>query len=250
MGDRRDSYRGFAKHYDLYQWDWFAHSSGSALIGLLDERGLKGGRLLDAGCGTGTLSIALAAHGYRVTGIDLSEAMLEAARRKDKAGSVRWRTADITRFDLPGGEDPFDVVVCVTDTLNHLETLDEWEAAFRRFAACLRPGGRLFFDAVTCYGLENLNKFAMDDVCDQTMILGAIYEPAARRSTVRVTLFVPAEGKRLYEKITETITEWGQPVKGIFERLERAGFGEIERPWSKALDPEKEPRLQVLAVRR
>src|SRR5712691_1465420 len=51
---------------------------------------------LDAGCGTGFLSLELAARGHRVTGVDFAPAMLEAARRKASAQSlaVRFEQAD------------------------------------------------------------------------------------------------------------------------------------------------------------
>src|SRR5260370_31267174 len=46
------------------------------------------GRLLDLGCGTGRLLVALAARGYRVVGVDLSGPMLEAARAKAAAAGA------------------------------------------------------------------------------------------------------------------------------------------------------------------
>lgn len=247
---RHDSYRSFAAHYDLYGLDWFATMYGERLLRLLEERGQRTGRVLDAGCGTGSLALLLAGRGYGVVGIDLSEAMIEIARRKDANGSVTWRVADITAFDVLDTGGPFDLVTCVADTLNHLETLDEWEAAFRCFAAHLRPGGRLLLDAMTCRGLERLDKFGVSELDDKTLLVSIIYEPAARRSTLKAISFVPAATAGLYEKAVEAITEWGQPVAGIFERLARAGFGPPERLWSRSEDPEDEDRLMVLAERR
>jgi SAM-dependent methyltransferase len=249
MSERHDSYAGFAGHYDLYNWDWFASAYGERLINLLDERGLARCRVLDAGCGTGTLALMLAGRGCRVTGVDLSEAMLDVARLKEEASAVTWRQGDITRLDLGVRGEPFDLVTCVSDTLNHLDSLDEWENAFRRFAAHLRPGGALFFDVMTCRGLRRLDRFGADEVEGRTLLLNAIWEPSARRSTVKVTSFAPASGGPLYEKATETITEWGQSVSEIFGRLERARFSGPSRPWSRAEDPESEERLMAFAVK-
>ena len=254
MAEHHDSYLGFARHYDRHGWDWYAHANSQRLLVLLQERGLSGGKILDAGCGTGTLALSLASRGYGVTGIDLSEEMLAVARSKDPAGSVIWREGDITRFDLrePGG---FDAILCVADTLNHLETLDEWEAAFSRFAVHLRPGGRLFIDAVTCLGLERLDKYSVVERDEQTLILGIIYERGRRRSTLKATSFARRSGDGLYERATETVTEWGQPVAGIIERLRKAGFTEVERPWASSPetaaqdDPERHERLTLLARR-
>lgn len=100
MHQRHDAYERFASHYDLHGWDWFALAHGEKLLRLLSERGPTCGRLLDAGCGTGSLALQLAGRGYDVVGFDLSGALLEVARRKDTARAVTWRQADITGFDL------------------------------------------------------------------------------------------------------------------------------------------------------
>jgi len=73
--------------------------------------------------------------------------------------------------------------------------------------------------------------------------------PATRRSTLKITSFVPVQGTVLWERATETITEWGQPVQEIFARLTGAGFQPPERLWPRAEDPEKEERLALLVRR-
>jgi SAM-dependent methyltransferase len=213
----------------------------------MEERGLTGCRVLEAGCGTGTLALELAQRGHRVVGTDLSESMISAARKKDSTGRVAWHVADITTLDLTGREEAFDLGTCVADTLNHLETLDLWEQAFRRLAAHLRSGGWLFFDVMTCRGLERLDKFVAEERDGRMLVAAIVYEPAARRSTVKVTSFVPSPGTGLFERAAETITEWGQPVSGILERLESVGFHSLERPFAQQDDPELDDRLGILA---
>ena len=62
--------------------------------------------VLDLGCGTGTLSCALAERGHRVTGVDPAAAMLAVARRKPHAEQVEWVESSAQdyrserRFDL------------------------------------------------------------------------------------------------------------------------------------------------------
>ena len=51
------------------------------------------------------------------------------------------------------------------------------------------------------------------------------------------------------ERATETITEWGQEVKEIQNRLTWAGFGSTERLWPAGDDPEKEERLALYSRR-
>jgi SAM-dependent methyltransferase len=246
MVGRHDAYRGIARHYDLHKMDWYAATYGKRLRKILTDRGLAGCSVLDAGCGTGTLALAMAGHGHRVTGLDLSEALLGEARAKDASRAVRWVHGDVTESDL--GE-TFDAITCVADVLNHLETLDDWERAFRCFARHLRPGGYLIFDVLTCLGLERQDTYSTQDRNGGVLILGVIWEPASRRSTLKITSFVPADRPGLYERASETISEWGHPVAAIDDRLTRAGFGQPERPWADSEDPEAEERLAVLAPR-
>lgn len=75
------------------------------------------GRALDLGCGTGTSSLFLAAHGWDVTGIDFAPNAIRAARRKadraDLAGRVTFRAGDVSRLDVLPAQPPFDLAVDV-----------------------------------------------------------------------------------------------------------------------------------------
>ncbi len=246
MSERHDAYRGFAAHYDLHMMDWYASVYWPRLRENLQARGLTAGKVLDAGCGTGTLALQLADAGYEVAGVDLSPALLEKARAKDKDKRIRWIQGDITRLAL--GE-TFDGITCVSDVLNHLSSIDEWEQAFRGFYRHLNPGGWVFFDAMTSHGLAELDTYSTNDRPSRCLIMGVIWEPATRRSTLKITSFVPVQGTVLWERATETITEWGQPVQEIFARLTGAGFQPPERLWPRAEDPEKEERLALLVRR-
>jgi ubiquinone/menaquinone biosynthesis C-methylase UbiE len=101
--------------------------------------GRKAVDALDAGCGTGFLSLELAGRGHRVTGVDFAPAMLAEARRKaaERGASIRFEEADAE--NLPFAERSFDLVISrhVLWTLPHPEAaIDEWKRV-------LRPGGRL-----------------------------------------------------------------------------------------------------------
>ena len=248
MTIRHDAYRRLAGHYDLHGWDWYARTYGARLIALLRERGLTpGASILDAGCGTGSLAVLFAREGYRVTGVDLSPEMIAHARLKDSAGEVDWRVGDITSLELGT---TFDAVVSVADVFNHLESLDEWEAALRRFHEHLRPGGLVCIDAMTCRGLEQMDVQSVQERGGITLILAIIYECATRRSTLKVISFVPSPVEAsLYARAQETITEWGQPVADVIPRFASAGFSEIERVWTMADDPEADDRATLLARR-
>jgi len=92
-------------------------------------------RVLDVGCGTGVIGLLFAEMGHRVTGVDLSEAMMAKAREKASAQnlSIELRTGDAEH--LPFDDGSFDVVVNrhLLWTLPHPETaLNEWYRVLKK----------------------------------------------------------------------------------------------------------------------
>src|SRR5258708_891745 len=95
--------------------------------------------ILDIGCGTGSLSVVMAGLGPALTRIPLSPAMIAQARAKANAAGCRiaFQVMDAARPSLAPGQ--FDVAVC----RHLLWALPEPAAVLRRWAALLRPAGRL-----------------------------------------------------------------------------------------------------------
>jgi len=75
------------------------------VVNFIDAR--NGSKILDVATGTGKQAFAFAKKGYEVIGIDLSEAMLKVAHKKNKYGNVKFETADAT--DLRFEDNSFDV---------------------------------------------------------------------------------------------------------------------------------------------
>lgn len=103
----------------------------------------SGLRTLDLGCGTGRHALWLAESGAVVTALDFSEGMLEIARSKPHAQSVRFVQHDL-HHPLPFVEGEFDLVVSGL-VLEHLQELDGFFAETRRV---LRQGGRAVISAM------------------------------------------------------------------------------------------------------
>ncbi|MFO8007799.1 MAG: class I SAM-dependent methyltransferase [Candidatus Brocadiia bacterium] len=101
--------------------------------------------VLDAGCGTGAYVVPLARAGYRLTGIDLSEAMLERCRAKLERRGLRAELRQQGMQDLDG-LDAFDAVICMGSAICYLLETEEMVAALRRMRQALRPGGLLVVD--------------------------------------------------------------------------------------------------------
>lgn len=128
--------------------DWASRLEveGPFLFRLLEQN--KARTILDAACGSGGHALALAGRGYNVVGTDISPAMIELARAKAAAfDSASFYVAELG--DLASHFPPFDVVLCLGNSLPHLLTEADLTRALADLTACLRPGGLLI--------LHNLN---------------------------------------------------------------------------------------------
>jgi 2-polyprenyl-3-methyl-5-hydroxy-6-metoxy-1,4-benzoquinol methylase len=105
------------------------------------ERALpyKHAAILDIGCGTGSLSVVLAALGHQVTGIDLSPSMISLARTKAKmqGAQIVFHVMDAASPQLPPNH--FDAIVC----RHLLWALPEPKDVLQTWAGLLKQKGRL-----------------------------------------------------------------------------------------------------------
>jgi SAM-dependent methyltransferase len=110
-------------------------------LGLVDET--PAARVLDLGCGTGRLAVALAALGHAVTGVDPAAACLERARRKPGANRVVWVHGTV--HSAPKAS--FDVALMTSHVAQCFVTDSEWAATLAELRRALIEGGKLAFDA-------------------------------------------------------------------------------------------------------
>lgn len=115
------------------------------LAGLLSCHGLRGGRVLDVGCGYGFLLAALEAAGYEAHGIEVSAHAAEQARRRIRGPVIQQGAEE--PFPFPDGH--FDAVTL----LDVIEHLPGYPAALASCARCLRPGGKLFVITLNAHSL-------------------------------------------------------------------------------------------------
>ncbi len=144
---------------------------------------LRGWRVLDAGCGTGALSVALSERGAHVVGIDLSPTLIAHARASLPAsttgGSVTLEAGDMLK-PPPGG---FDAIVAM-DSLIHYNTADVLKA----LAVFSRHADR---SIVFTFAPRTLPLAIMHTV-------GRAFPRSDRAPSI-----VPVEAQRLHRAITE-----------------------------------------------
>jgi SAM-dependent methyltransferase len=123
--------------YDAFDRD---RSDLDVYVDLADE--LAARRVLDLGCGTGSLPILLSRRGLDVIGVDPAAASLEVARAKAGADQVRWMHGDGTT--LPPLQ--VDLVTMTGNVAQVFLTDREWIATLRGIWKALKAHGRLVFE--------------------------------------------------------------------------------------------------------
>jgi ubiquinone/menaquinone biosynthesis C-methylase UbiE len=100
-------------------------------------------RVLDLGCGTGTLCCALAQQGHSVTGVDPAAPMLAIATSKHHAEKVEWVQS---RAEDYRSENRFDLIVMMGHVFQILLTDEEVLAVLANMRRHLKPGGKATFE--------------------------------------------------------------------------------------------------------
>ncbi|WP_052720650.1 class I SAM-dependent methyltransferase [Actinoplanes rectilineatus] len=164
------------------------------------------GDVLDAPCGAGRHSRALAASGHHVTGVDSSQDMLDAARAVHAPAGVQWVRADYR--DLPFRAGTFDTVLNLFTSFGFCGD-DGDQAVLDEFQRVLRPGGRLVMDTthrdrvISELAAKNRTDVAGQagettwDVHSGWMHMSLLDRTDGHRSVSRIRVYTPSELDRM-----------------------------------------------------
>jgi ubiquinone/menaquinone biosynthesis C-methylase UbiE len=182
-----------------------------------------GAHLLDVPCGNGRLSLELAKHGYRVTGIDIAEEFIAEAQRSttenhppaDAGGtdSVDFILGDMRRIE---GDSIYDAAYCFGNSFGFLEYAD-MEKFLQGVRRALKPGGRFVvetamaaesvlpdFEEQTCHEIADISvtikeRYLADESCiDSEYIFEQNGKTESRKA--KHWIYTAAEIRRMFER--------------------------------------------------
>ena len=220
-----EAYTGFASVYDLFMdnipyKDWCAY-----VTGLLKEHGISDGLLLDLGCGTGKLTRLLAAEGYDMIGVDLSEEMLEIAleHEMEDPKQILYLQQDMREFELYG---TVRAIVSICDSMNYLEDYEDLVQVLRLANNYLDPKGMFIFDLNTKYKYEQMGETTIAENREEaSFIWDNYYDPEEEINEYELAIFIPeGEDSDLYRKFEEVHYQRAYDLATICRLLEEAGM--------------------------
>jgi SAM-dependent methyltransferase len=190
----------------------------------------------------------LVRRGVEVTGVDRSQAMIEAARAKALEGDFRidYYEQDVAEMDIPKR---FDTAFSFFDSLNYVTDPDQLRLAFGRVAAHLEPDGLFLFDLNTEYAFVN-DMFTQENMRPASPVRyrwRSEYDTPSKVCTVKMEFWVSEP----YESFIETHVQRAHSPEEVRAWLGEAGFIDVRAYDSYTLDRpnSRSDRVHYSAIR-
>lgn len=231
------SYDAFADVYDTLMADVDYDAWADYLQEFLQQAPRRVRRVTEAGCGTGSISLRLAAHGYEVTATDLSPEMLAvgAERAREAGVHIRFARQDVGALELGR----CDALVCACDVLNYLPP-ERLPAVFSRAFAGLARGGVLLFDLSSPSKLRGTlaGQVYYEDREDLSYFWRNTWADDPPRVEMDLTFFL--RRGNLYERRDERQAQYVHETAEVLRLLSAAGFSAAAYAFGTHLPPGEE----------
>lgn len=214
-------YDDLAVHYDAI------FPAEPEIVSFLAES-MKGRKeLLDLACGTGSYALELASRGYRVTGVDLEERMIELAKAKSSLPGVSFYQADMTgRSDHHGVfSGKFGGIYCIGNSLPHLGSIAQVKKALSLWSTAIEKGGVLVLQTVNFGRFDAEREALLPTIEREGFVFSRRYKTAVPGSVDFVTTLAFPQARREH---TNSVRLLVIDCDQIDKLLRDTGFGELE----------------------
>ena len=135
-------YANFSQVYDQLNGEEFYHAWFEFLQPYLTTHN----KVLDLGCGSGTLLAKLLEQGHLVTGVDLSVEMLAIAKNKLESVGSNYTLYEEDMADFYENNEQYDIIISTCDSINYLNSQQKVAQLFSHISTMLKPEGFFLFD--------------------------------------------------------------------------------------------------------
>ena len=204
-------------------------------------------KVLDIGCATGELALALAKKGQQVVGIDLDEKMIALARERTKRAGLNtgFFIRDMTKIGEDFSPGYFDAVLCFGNTLVHLENLEKILEVFIGVYRVLKSDGIFIvqvvnYDHILSGGIKELPLLE-----NENFIFRREYRYDEVDHRIRFLTRLTIKKNREVVKSSEIL--YPLTFRELTDALDHAGFSKMQFFGSETKMPYKKNSLALIA---
>ncbi len=214
---------------DVYSWMFGGFENGiQKNIEFVNKHKLSpqgSGMAIDLGAGCGFQSIPLAKAGYTVTAIDLDAKLLDELQRNSDSLAIKTVQGDLIDFDKDLNTD-VELIICMTDTILHLESRVKVASLFAKVFAALESGGKFIitFRDLT-HELTDADRI-LPIRSDENVIFTCFLEYEAE--TVKVHDIVYSKSGETWELSKSFYRKLRLSEAWVSEQLSQAGFSKVD----------------------
>lgn len=220
-----DAYHALADSYDRLTNDVDYQATVNFYKEILKWERLKPRSAVDLACGTGSVTLLLAAEGLEVTGVDMSEEMLIAAWEKTRTLNRPpvFVHQKLQELQLPRG---VDMAVCALDSLDYILNPEDCQEAIRRIYRVLNPGGIFIFDVNTPEKFQAMDgQVFLDEDDDVYCVWRGEFDEETNICSYGMDLF--QRRGEMWERSFEEHQEYAYTQEQLTDYLRQAGFNGI-----------------------
>lgn len=223
----RRNYRSYAPIYQRSGQNAWGEHMARWTLGLLAQRGVEPGTLVDWGCGDGAAAAVFCSAGWAVVGVDSSPAMLELARARGLPGA-RWLEADLRDAVV---DTRATLATAFFDTLNYVLSAADLAAAWLTIAASLLPGGYVIADLNTPYeyAVSWNGRFTITADTDDVLVVNRLRYNATRGIARGAITWFARDERGSWRRGSETHLQRAHTDAEIAEAIRQAGLRLEER---------------------
>ena len=201
----------------------FSYMFSKKLINYIKKNNLSPKNVLDVYCGAGNFLAEMQKTGIKCVGTEGSKAFVDFNRKNYADQNIEFILTDALE-DFKTKE-KFDIITCIYDLVNYMETFTEWETFFKNAYKQLNNSGMLVFDFNTPKRLENWNTTVYEQGKDIDYV-ETVQSNIHGKTVINYVYYV--KSGLTYEKTSTIYTETSFDPERVVEALKKVGFKNVK----------------------